>query len=272
MSMDISELSRSLSSMEARETFLADDYRSNVDSSRPFRSVKEAVAIFGERLLAGEIAMPLAPQVTKPPDSNVMSPGGETFDHLASDKPMREEEEEDQQQQQQQQEGEVDGDEEVLGNGLKKLEADLEEMKRELRILKERESETEIALAALNAELHRNMSRLARAEAVQAKVKAVATRSSSTLGAVHEYHPHDRIIDTNPNFFPTIAQILSTAEDRKKKKKNKNKRQGYYGGVLTGPMKEKPIVPLVGDLFSWMKKTSDSSFHNPLHSSPHLFK
>ncbi|PKI53048.1 DNA ligase 1 [Punica granatum] len=374
--------------MEAHEDSPVVDYHSNVDTSRPFRSVKEAVAILGERFLNGEIMMSMSPLV-KPPV--IMSVRGENLDVMASE-PVRQEEDQEEEnegddqgngdewkkleaelektkkelrivnerapeieishpmsrpmRQEEEQEAENNDKEEglndglqkletmheeakelrvvaeiepeteifnpvsepprqeeeeeekrarsnakedqSLSDGLKKLEAELKETKKELRILKERESETEIALAALNAELHKNMSRLAKVEAMEAKAKAVAmtTRSDSTSMADFriQQRPHadsDRVIDRHRSYFPTLAQILSIADDQKNKKKKK-KQPGCYGAIMSGPkrsynyksvQKEKPIVPLVGDLlFSWRKKATNSSFPSPLYSSPRFFK
>ncbi|CAN1804755.1 hypothetical protein LINPERHAP1_LOCUS24016, partial [Linum perenne] len=126
---------------------------------------------------------------------------------------------------------------------VKRLEAELEETKAELKKLKERGWETEVALASLNAELHKNMSKLARAEA------DVARKAAAEMAAV--------------NSSPSLAQILNLGgevESNKKKKSGKVK-------------KEKPIVPLVGDLV-WKKKTkkkSDYDHKNPMYGSPMIF-
>nr|KYP63206.1 hypothetical protein KK1_017773 [Cajanus cajan] len=138
------------------------DFTSTVDTSRPFTSVKEAVAIFGERLLLGEIysPKPFSPDMytptTKREPSWRLSPPPENSnnDHLV--------------------------------DVIKKLEAELEQTKMELKLLKERGSETEVALATLNAELHKNMSKLAQAEAAAAGKAAAATTKTVRFEMVED--------------------------------------------------------------------------------------
>ncbi|KAL0422249.1 UNVERIFIED_CONTAM: hypothetical protein Slati_3247800 [Sesamum latifolium] len=140
------------------------DYRSNVDTSRPFRSVKEAVAVFGERFLAGEIYTPKPfsfPRKETPffAPSPVVEREPQHWSHSSSSP-----------------RGSSSSNDTALSDTVKKLEAELENTKAELKLLKERESETEVALASLNAEVHKNMSKLALAEA------AVAARAAGRGG------------------------------------------------------------------------------------------
>ncbi|KAK6254120.1 hypothetical protein QUC31_015840 [Theobroma cacao] len=225
------------------------DYRSNVDTSRPFRSVKEAVAVFGERLLVGEIYTPKSYTYSRPPSQEItwFSPSPQSrkeHDHEESNH-----------------QGVLDT--------LKKLEAELQETKADLKLLKERESETEIALASLNAELHKNMSKLAQAEAAAAKSAATSTSTSIPRTVsfdvgngedIAREEERRRELKKRMENNPTLSQILSFGE-----------KEGYFGGKRERKMmKKKPIVPLVGD-WLFKKKGSPTTLHNPLFSSPQMY-
>nr|XP_043629955.1 WEB family protein At1g75720-like [Erigeron canadensis] len=209
------------------------DDHSTVDTSSPFRSVKEVVAMFGERFLATKIYTPSPkPSFTLPiqestpiwkytPNSNKnlwKSPKNE----LDSSP--------------------------VVMNILKKLELELEETKRQLNMLKERETETELSLASLNAELHKNMSKIAKAEAEVAG-KAATMRSSMTL-----------------------AQVLSGSnadddDDDQAIEKGKEKRYLNEKKML----KKKPVIPLLTDLFSKKNEKAENSKLSPLYASSLMY-
>ncbi|XP_077248258.1 WEB family protein [Tasmannia lanceolata] len=154
-------------------------------------------------------------------------------------------------------------DELTLANSLKKLETELEETKRELKLLKERESETEIAVASLNAELHKNMSKMAKAEAVAAA--NAAAKSSSLLlieGGHQEVRGEEKTRDMGMKFEHSqcLAHVLSLRE-----------KEGYYGEAKKQKktVKKKPIIPLIGDMFS--KKKASINLHNPLYTNPEAY-
>ncbi|XP_057757513.1 protein WEAK CHLOROPLAST MOVEMENT UNDER BLUE LIGHT-like 1 [Arachis stenosperma] len=227
------------------------DFSSTIDTTRPFTSVKEAVAIFGERLLVGDMNIyspkpfpdPASSPVQQLPQSPIMKPK------------------------------EVEEDNGVVLDTLKKLEAELEKTKAELKLLKERGSETEVALATLNAELHKNMSKLAQAEAAAAGKAAAATKTvrfeiEEKGGGENnsEYDDEDgkEVVEKKKEYIirkkkedsKTLAHILSLGE---------NDHLLFGGGGKRKSMKQKPIIPLVGDLLFFKRKSSST---NPLYASP----
>lgn len=252
------------------------DYSSTVDTSRPFTSVKEAVAIFGERILVGEIYSP-SPSPTPKPFSfsdttatNTTNTATASYSYSPSASIKREssswrsmplspslispiksssfKEEE----------NIINNNSETLFDSVKKLEEELEKTKTELKILKERGSETEVALATLNAELHKNMSKLAQAEA------AAAGKAASKSVRFEKIVERENIHKNSES--QTLAHIISLGENdhifggKKRNNNNNNKIR-----------KQKPIVPLVGDLFLFFKRKSSSSTNhrnNPLYASP----
>ncbi|KNA08253.1 hypothetical protein SOVF_164080 [Spinacia oleracea] len=272
------------------------DSNSTVDASRPFHSVKEAVAIFGKRVqspsafgkvklsssseftpnsenplgIAIEIGTPDSYEFTQSPcippsisskqvvDSPVYEPtpspeiskndSSSSFPSTSSKEiePIPSPENP-----KNTKHGKI-----VHGNDLvmmlmilKRLESELQETKMEVKLLKERESETEVAVASLNAEFHKNMSKISKPEAAEAG-KATASSAASVeegnqdTGTRDEEGRKFEVMVKNVDS-PTLAQILNISDydcyfgDRKKLKK-----------------KMKPVIPLVTDIFAWRKRST----------------
>ncbi|XP_008339455.3 WEB family protein At3g51220 [Malus domestica] len=253
------------------------DYNANVDTARPFRSVKEAVAIFDERLLLGDMFSSPKPLYT----NNIVQSSPTTTPSWKFSPPNYKESEEVRVSSYGDREEKV-----AVMDTLKKLEAELEETKVELKLLKERESETEVALASLNAELHKNMSKLARAEADAAAkasnvlhVSTTTTSSSpniTTMGDnVEERNKGEWMIRMENS--TSLAQVLTIGTTEKQGGAGYHHvGAGYYDYVGRNrekkTMKKKPIVPLVQDLLSWKKGSKySSSLCNPFYSSTQLY-
>ncbi|KAF5813858.1 hypothetical protein HanRHA438_Chr03g0114561 [Helianthus annuus] len=180
-----------------------DEEQSTVDTTRPFRSVKEAIAIFGDRLQVSETYSPSPkhPFTLPKQESPIWKHTPSSTQIILSKSPNQSDQHQ--------------APSPVVMNTLKKLEFELKETKRELNVLKEREAETEVALASLNAELHKNMSKIAKAEA------EVAGKARSSM---------------------TMRQVLNGFGEERER------RYLYEKKALK---KKKPVIPLVTDLFAW---------------------
>ncbi|KAI8556520.1 hypothetical protein RHMOL_Rhmol05G0259600 [Rhododendron molle] len=213
---------------------------STVDTSRPFSSVKEAVAVFGQKLLAQEIFH------SSSPNNYQKSP---TWKSSTKINPTVKNEPND------------GNDQNTLVCTVKRLEAELEATKTELKLLKEREEDTEVAVASLNAELHKNMSKIAKAEAA-----AAAAAKAAMVARTESIRERERKMEEE--YLPTVAQILGGGEEGKGLFGERKKERG---GRKVVNMKKQPIVPLVWKLFSRRKGSSTPSLDSSLLSSPHVF-
>jgi hypothetical protein len=138
----------------------------------------------------------------------------------------------------------------VVMRSIRKLEAEVAETRQEVAQLRKRENEMEMAVASLNAQLHRGLSKLAEMEADRA---AAARRSIggdtdvvSTLRS-ERWGGGDKLGASE--YLPSFSHALSLGEIDDAELMGSRRRKAQ---------KVKPIVPLIGDiLFSKRKSTKE---------------
>ncbi|KAK8921271.1 WEB family protein [Platanthera zijinensis] len=202
--------------------------RSEVDTSRPFRSVKEAVAIFGERLLSGEAYSQRCRSGIKPsppPLNSQRSPPSPSYS-TSSSRFNRDREDELQ----------------IILSSMKKLETELQVTKRDVILVMNRVSETDIAVASMNAKL---------GEVEAAGGGFVEDRRNLKVGSDRwgddEKSEEEIVQERRYEYLPSLAAAL---------------RLGHADGAGCGRRrmkvtKKKPIVPLIGELFSRKKDSGE---------------
>ncbi|NP_001143273.1 uncharacterized protein LOC100275804 [Zea mays] len=260
--------------------------RGEVDTARPFRSVKEAVAVFGHRILVGNnhsshsstaaaaIASPSASAnatgvAATPSAKHEASSSSSTM--TFSPTPMAESE------------AEIipatvplysapssppslasspspvkpcsghRGDESagglVIVRSIQKLEADVAATRKELAQLGKRGNEMEKALVSLSAQLHRGLSKLAEMEADRAagRGRSIACDTDVASFSLRSEQWGDRLAASE--YLPSFSHALSLGEMDDVE---------LMGGQRRKAQKVKPIVPLIGDiLFSRRKSTKE---------------
>ncbi|URE08817.1 hypothetical protein MUK42_34745 [Musa troglodytarum] len=180
-----------------------------VETTRPFRSVKDAVAVLDERFLSGRARSPKAN--TRPISSH---PAPKAVFSACSSPPSY-------------------SSSAALSvfSSLRNVEAELEEMKRELMFLKERESDTARAIATLNFQFRKSMGKAAE---IDAAVNAAETTVSMEL--------------------PNKARSEPWRDEAPR---NVEKENDFGGRRKIKLQKRKPVIPLIGDLLSGKTEPTD---------------
>ncbi|KAG6482246.1 WEB family protein At1g75720-like [Zingiber officinale] len=205
-----------------------------VETVRPFRSVKEAVAVFGEQqqqhFLTGSASSQKANN-TRPKVNSILRPiQSKPIHSSVSSSPNS-----------------CPSSSETTAFGfLRKLEAEVEEIKRELIHMKERESETSKAIATLSCQLQNRSSKLE------------ATESSLSVDQWQEIRAAN--LEERFEYLPSLREALSIAEmedqfGRRRRIKVQKKK------------KKKPIVPLVSEIFHRKKRDANGDLTSSFYST-----
>ncbi|CAL9186920.1 unnamed protein product [Musa hybrid cultivar] len=183
--------------------------RGEVETTRPFRSVKDAVAVLDERFLSGHARSPKAntrPIRSHPAPKAVFSASTSPPSYTSSAALS-------------------------VFSSLRNVEAELEKMKRELMLLKERESDTARTIATLNFQFRKSMCKAA-------EIDAAANAAESSVSME----------------LPNKTRSEPWRDDGPR---NVEKENDFGGRRKIKLHKRKPVIPLIGDLLSRKTESTD---------------
>lgn len=144
----------------------------------------------------------------------------------------------------------------VVMRSIRKLEAEVAETRQEVAQLRKRGNEMEMAVASLNGQLHRGLSKLAEMEADRA---AAARRSIGGDTDVASTLRSERWGDKlgAVEYLPSFSHALSLGEIDDAELMGSRRRKAQ---------KVKPIVPLIGDIIFSKRKSTKEKVDHGFHS------
>ncbi|XP_015902934.2 WEB family protein At1g75720 [Ziziphus jujuba] len=201
--------------------------RAEIDTRAPFRSVKEAVTLFGEKVLAGELYATKLKEMGENENGNGPSKFGNVTAELEETKQslLKAKEES-----------------EHMANSLSSLKRELERTKQELQQLKERESEKHL----MESEINEDLKFVEDSARFVIKAQDTSDNDINEEGGEIEFQKKRYVTFANP---PSLAQVIIPQGveilDRHPSLKKK---------------KKKPLIPLIGGIFSKKKTTSQVAY------------
>ncbi|KAF8410455.1 hypothetical protein HHK36_002984 [Tetracentron sinense] len=189
--------------------------RAEIDTRAPFRSVKEAVMLFGERVLAGEVYANKLKEIRARANENSHGPsklGVVTAELEETKQNLHKAREEGM----------------LMANCLSSLKEELEKTKRELRQMKERETEKPM----IDSEIE-DLKFVENATSIQDKKQ---TDSAEAM----EFQKKRYVKFASP---PSLAQVIISPEGPEVLETHPSLKK----------KKKKPLIPLIGGIFSKKK-------------------
>ncbi|XP_009793663.1 WEB family protein At3g51220-like isoform X1 [Nicotiana sylvestris] len=198
--------------------------RVEIDMRQPFRSVKEAVMLFGEKVLAGEIHAKQLKEVQTKASGGQNQPkfGGAVRVELEETK-------------QSLQKAKEEGT--FMAHCLQSLKEELEQTRREIQQLKTRELQHKVPLVMMDPEIEELKFIEQPSSKVEAKIQTVEEDDEEQI----EFQKKRSVKFASP---PLLTKVIAVNKEDVKKECETSPSQ------LKKKLKRKPLIPLIGALFS----------------------